>query len=216
MADTHTSPQNQVLSPREVEIRAYVEAYGGRAGDASLEYLRLVLDLLDEARAEIAQNAADYTACNGAQMEVIEALEAVMERAHKAWMDACRIPGGDEPSIEVIARALTEYGDQQTEAQRVQWLKVLAAMLAEREAYGDRRAREARAAQLDEGYCMVCAVYHRAGQCQASASPVVVPIDPPVAERLARAHTRAGGYSEAIEHAFRDGVLAGYVKARRG
>ncbi len=42
-----------MITNREVEIRAYVEAYNDRVGDASLEYLRLALDLLDEARIEI-------------------------------------------------------------------------------------------------------------------------------------------------------------------
>ncbi len=45
------------ITNREVEIRAYVEAYNDRVGDASLEYLRLALDLLDVARAESDQRA---------------------------------------------------------------------------------------------------------------------------------------------------------------
>jgi hypothetical protein len=54
------------------------------------------------------------------------------------------IPHGfdaEEPAVQLIARALTAYGDQ--------------------------RAREARDSLREQGYCMVCGVYHRVGACEA-------------------------------------------------
>jgi hypothetical protein len=53
-------------------------------------------------------------------------------------------PEGDEvdpAAQEFLARAITEYGEQ--------------------------RAREARAALREQGYCMACGVYHRVGNCAA-------------------------------------------------
>ncbi len=155
------------ITNREVEIRAYVEAYNDRVGDASLEYLRLALDLLDEARA--APPEADAMerdrpcTCHPddnpprpcprkyAYSECVKAAEAdAMERAENLvrnffWNEG--IPPDKHEIMENIARALTEYGDQ-----RVSEAIALTTSAERIQAYGDQRAREAfdRAAIADQ------------------------------------------------------------------
>ncbi len=112
-----------MITAREVEIRAYVEAYNDRVGDASLEYLRLALDLLDAARIpteiiDIARAIIEYgdervseARAEIAPLRTPPEVDAMLLAQHA--VEATHGWGNNDLSmIERVARALTEYGAQ--------------------------------------------------------------------------------------------------------
>ncbi len=122
----------------DAECEAEFRRYSDSGYKPNWKNGRAVLRLLDEARAENASNAADYTACNGAQMEVIEALEEEIA--------LLRAP----PEADVMEWATAALDPLWTHADGPSYPDALQTVGRALAAYGDQRDREARAAAIEE------------------------------------------------------------------
>jgi hypothetical protein len=177
--------ENKTEAEREAQtrllgIRARDEMCSIDAGSVGEQACKIdrreLLRLLDEARAEIARltdlvsrqakSLADTFGERGPDDPTAECIHGIHPNDCVTCNPLLRPP----PEADVMERAHKVIADW-----RPDWplgaigdaTKLVRILIGALTAHGDQRAREARDSLREQGYCMVCGVYHRVGACEA-------------------------------------------------